>query len=248
MLTACGAALVAVNAAAPALGGSPFDVSMHWEASGDPSTPINVDLADAGIWSEQDDGSVVYSGNLFSDTWQLSWTTRIDTQTEVLLDTLIAVTNTSSTEQWFTGITMLDALDSTADSQLLTLASTLTVMNLQFSGEAELGSTSTAPLIAARVDGTTEGSLFEPIYVLTSVGPFSVATESASMVATVDGYQQSLANGSEFRLTAGDTATLHTITTLSSIPTPGSLAMLAIAGLTSRLGRRRGSWQTRRLK
>jgi hypothetical protein len=232
---------------APALAGSPFDISLYWEASGDASTPINIDLAEAGIWAEQEDGSVVYSGNLFSDTWQLSWTTRVDTQTDVLLDTLVSVTNTSSTEQWFTAVTLMESLDSAVDQQLLTLASTLTVMNLQFSGVAELGSTSTTPIITARVDGITEGSLFEPIYVLTSVGPFAVASESASTTAIVAGLEQSLANGAEFRLTAGDTATLHTIMTLTSIPAPGALAMLLIAGAIGRLGRRRGSRHMRRL-
>jgi hypothetical protein len=120
-------------------------------------------------------------------------------------------------------------------------------MNLQFSGVAELGSTSTTSIITARVDGITVGSLFEPIYVLTSVGPFAVASESASTTAIVAGLEQSLANGTEFRLTAGDTATLHTITTLTSIPAPGGLAMLLIAGAIGGLGRRRGSRHMRRL-
>ena len=231
----------------PTWGGGLPDVSMYWQASGDPSTPINFDLAEAGIWAEQEDGSVVYSGNLFSDTWQLSWTTRVDTQTDVLLDTLVSVTNTSSTEQWFTAVTLMDSLDLAVDQQLLTLASTLTVMNLQFSGVAELGSTSTTSIITARVDGITVGSLFEPIYVLTSVGPFAVASESASTTAIVAGLEQSLANGAEFRLTAGDTATLHTIMTLTSIPAPGGLAMLLIAGAIGGLGRRRGSRHMRRL-
>lgn len=241
------AVAVVIALTAPALAGSPFDISLYWEASGDASTPINIDLAEAGIWAEQEDGSVVYSGNLFSDTWQLSWTTRVDTQTDVLLDTLVSVTNTSSTEQWFTAVTLMESLDSAVDQQLLTLASTLTVMNLQFSGVAELGSTSTTSIITARVDGITVGSLFEPIYVLTSVGPFAVASESASTTAIVAGLEQSLANGTEFRLTAGDTATLHTITTLTSIPAPGGLAMLLIAGAIGRLGRRRGSRHMRRL-
>ncbi len=238
---------VAIALTAPALAGSPFDISLYWETSGDASTPINIDLAESGIWAEQDDGSVVYSGNLFSDTWQLSWSTRVDTQTNLLLDSLISVTNTSSIEQWFTANTILDSIDASTNQQLLTLAATLTVMNLQFSGTAELGSTNTTPLITSNVDGVTEGSLFEPVYVLTSVGPFAVATESASMTAAVAGFQQSLSNGSEFRLTAGDTATLHTITTLTSIPAPGSIAVLVIAGVTGWSGRRRRPEQARRL-
>ncbi|MBT4768811.1 MAG: hypothetical protein HOO04_10695, partial [Phycisphaerae bacterium] len=98
----CVAVAVAIALTAPALAGSPFDISLYWETSGDASTPINIDLAESGIWAEQDDGSVVYSGNLFSDTWQLSWSTRVDTQTNLLLDSLISVTNTSSIDQWFT--------------------------------------------------------------------------------------------------------------------------------------------------
>ncbi|MBT4766783.1 MAG: hypothetical protein HOO04_00300, partial [Phycisphaerae bacterium] len=188
-----------------------------------------------------------YSGNLFSDTWQLSWSTRVDTQTNLLLDSLISVTNTSSIDQWFTTNTVLDSIDASTNQQLLTLAATLTVMNLQFSGTAELGSTNTAPLITSNVDGATEGSLFESVYVLTSAGPFSVASESASMTAAVAGFQQSLSNGSEFRLTAGDTATLHTITTLTSIPAPGSIAVMVIAGVAGWSGRRRRPEQARRL-
>jgi hypothetical protein len=246
-LTLHGSAVLAIAMAAPALAGSPHDVSMFWQVAGDSGTPINFDLAEAGIWSDQEDGSVVYTGNLFSETWQLSWTTRVDTQTEVLLDTLVSVTNTSSTEQWFTSLTMLDTMGVSTDQQLLSLAATLTVMNLQFSGQAELASIGTNPVITSRIDGTTEASLFEPIYALTSVGPFAVATDSGSTTAMVNGYQQSLQHGSEFSLTAGDTATFHTITTLSSIPTPGSLAVLLTAALTGGLRRRRRSIPTRRL-
>jgi hypothetical protein len=220
---------------------------MFWQVASDASTPINLDLAEAGIWSEQEDGSFVYSGNLFSNSWQLSWTTRVDTQDELLLDTLVSVTNTSSTEQWFTANTMLDSIDASTNQHLLTLAATLTVMNLQFSGTAELASTNTTSIIGSQVGGSVVGTLFDPIHVLTSVGPFAVATESASMAAVTTGIPQSLANTLAFGLTAGDTATLHTITTLNSIPAPGSLALLAIAATTGRVRRRRESKRLGRL-
>ena len=213
---------------------------MFWQVASDSTTPINFDLAEAGIWSQQEDGSFIFSGNMFSDTWQLSWSTRVDTQTDILLDTLVSVTNTSSTEQWFTATTLLDSIDSSLDQQLLTLASTLTVMNLQFSGSAELGSMVSAPIIGSLVDGVTAGTLFDPIHVLTSVGPFAVATESASMAAITGGVQESLGNTSDFRLTAGDTATLHTMATLTSIPAPGSFVLLTIAAASGRTRRRRG--------
>ncbi|HCV22015.1 MAG TPA: hypothetical protein DGN59_01040 [Candidatus Latescibacteria bacterium] len=234
------AAIIGMGAI-PAMGVSPPDVSMFWQVAGDASTPINFDLAEAGIWSEQEDGSFVFSGNLFSDTWQLSWSTRVDTQTDLLLDSLISVTNTSSTEQWFTANTVLDSIDASINQQLLTLAATLTVMNLQFSGTAELSSTSSTSVIGSQVDGVTRGTLFDPIYVLTSAGPFAVATDSASMTAIAASVQQSLGNTSEFSLTAGDTATLHTITSLAAIPAPGSLALLAIAASSGGFRRRRRS-------
>jgi hypothetical protein len=142
---------------------------------------------------------------------------------------------------------MLDSIDASTNQHLLTLAATLTVMNLQFSGTAELASTNTTSIIGSQVGGSVVGTLFDPIHVLTSVGPFAVATESASMAAVTTGIPQSLANTLAFGLTAGDTATLHTITTLNSIPAPGSLALLAIAATTGRVRRRRESKRLGRL-
>jgi hypothetical protein len=232
---------------APVAAQSHPDVSMSWMASGDSTTPINFSLADAGAWAEQADGSFVFSGSMYSDSWQLSWTTRVDTQTDVLLDSLVAVTNTSSTSQWFTANTLLDSIESDLNQNLLTLASTLTVMNLQFSGEAELGSTSSNPIIIAQVDGIAQSSLFNSIYALTAVGPFAVMSESASTTAITSGLQYSLANASEFSLTAGDTATLHTISTLVTIPGPGGLALLVFSGFMPVGGRRRNKKRHRRM-
>ena len=234
------ASLVAIAAlSSQAVAGDPPDVSMYWQVAGDGSTPINFNLSDAGVWSEQADGSHVFSGNLFADTWQLSWTTRVDTQTDVLLDTLLSVTNTSSTELSFSAATLLDSLNSTLDQSILTLASTLTVMNMQFSGSAVLSSTNSVPVISSLVDGSASGALFQPLYELTSAGPFSVATDSASLVTLVDGPDQSVTNASDFSLTAGDTATLHTITSFASIPAPGSFALIAMGALAGRRKRRR---------
>jgi hypothetical protein len=216
------------------------DISMMWLASDDPSTPINFNLAEAGSYAEQADGTIVYSGNMFSNTWQLSWTTRSGTQSDVLLDTMISVTNTSSTDQWFTASTLLDSLDSSLNENLLTLAATVSVLNMQFSGDATISSGETS-LITSSVDGVVSGGLFESVYALTAAGPFGVASESDSTVAMLNGIQSALSQSVRFNLTAGDTATLHTISTLSSIPAPGGLAILACAAGGPVRRRRRSS-------
>jgi hypothetical protein len=212
---------------------------MSWYASGDTSTPINFDLAAAGDWAEMDDGSVVYTGAMFTDTWQLSWTTHVTDGPQTTLDTLLTITNTFGEDQWFSSGTnyVVDIEDS--PDRILEVAASVTLMNLAFSGSALLQSTPNDSLIGSLLDDEQVAAVFAPVYALQANGPFAIAIDSeGTTVMLAAGARSSIGQRADFMLTSGDTVTLHTISSVSTIPAPGALTVLAFAVLRGRSRRR----------
>ena len=69
-------AWTAVLLASPVVAGADEpSVQVDWYASSDPSTPLSFNLADAGDSITGDDGSIIYSGSMLSENWELGWTT-----------------------------------------------------------------------------------------------------------------------------------------------------------------------------
>ena len=231
--------VLAATLSSASIAGSPPNVSMSWQASGDVDTPINFDLATAGEWAEMEDGSVVYTGALFSDTWQLSWTTNVRDDSQTTLDTLLTITNTSADNQWFSAGTNYETEIEGATHRIMEMASSVTLMNLAFDGSAMLQSLPNDSLIGSLLDDEQIAAVFAPVYALQANGPFGIAVDSADdSVFLAAGGATSLGQRADFMLTGGDTVTLHTITSISTIPAPGALAILALAATVGRRRRR----------
>jgi hypothetical protein len=231
--------VLAATLSSASIASSPPNVSMTWQASGDVDTPINFDLASAGEWAEMDDGSVVYTGALFTDTWQLSWTTSVTDDSQTTLDTLLTITNTSADDQWFSAGTNYEAEIEDATNRIMEVASSVTLMNLAFGGSAMLQSLPNDSLIGSLLDDEQMAAVFSPVYALQANGPFAIAVDSADdSVFLAAGGATSLGQRADFMLTGGDTVTLHTITSISTIPAPGALTILALAATVGRSRRR----------
>ena len=231
--------VLAATLSSASIAGSPPNVSMTWQASGDVDTPINFDLASAGEWAEMDDGSVVYTGAFFSDTWQLSWTTSVTDETQTTLDTLLTITNTSADDQWFYAGTNYEVEIEDATNRIMEMSSSVTLMNLAFGGSAMLQSLPNDSLIGSLLDDEQIAAVFAPVYALQANGPFAIAVDSADdSVFLSAGGATSLGQRADFMLTGGDTVTLHTITSISTIPAPGALTILALAATVGRSRRR----------
>jgi hypothetical protein len=215
---------------------APPALTMTWTASSDPSTPTTVSFADDGSWAEAEDGSTVFTGSLFDPHWQLSWTAVASPDAHPSLDLLLSITNTSPGSQTFASDVLLGQWFATSSDSILAAAASLSVMNLQFSGGASLETEGDVPLLSWSLDGESRAALFAPIYGLTAFGPFSTSTDSAATSSEVDaaGSWRSI---SHFTVSAGDTATIHTTTSLTTIPAPATLA--AIAAIAVRPRRRR---------
>lgn len=231
--------VLAATLSSASIAGSPPNVSMLWQASSDVDTPINFDLATAGEWAEMEDGSVVYTGALFSDTWQLSWTTSVTDDSQTTLDTLLTITNTSADNQWFSAGTDYEVDIEDASSRILEMASSLSLMNLAFDGSAMLQSSPNESLVGSLLDDEQVAAVFAPVYALQANGPFGIAIDSADeSVFLAAGAATSLGQRADFMLTGGDTMTIHTIASISTIPAPGALAILALAATFGRSRRR----------
>ncbi len=233
------AALAALSITAATAAGVPETVTMQWYAAGDPSGPINVDLADVGDWAEMEDGSVVYTGALFSDSWQVSWTTTVHDGPDPMMESLLTVTNTTIGDRFFTADTSWVTPEGSGE-RFLDLASSVTLMNLDFAGQATLQSAPDASLIGGYLDDQQIASLFAPVYTLQATGPFAVAldTASASEAASLDaGASMGLWAG--FLLSGGDTVTFSTTMSTTTIPAPGALGLMSLAAMWARPSRRR---------
>ncbi|MDP7030204.1 MAG: hypothetical protein QF733_08290 [Phycisphaerales bacterium] len=233
--------LAAILVCSAAAADVPETVTMRWHAAGDPAGPINVNLADVGDWAEMDDGGVVYTGALFSDTWQLSWTTTVHDGPAPSLESLLTVTNHSDDDRWFTTGTTWESPQSEVGQRMVDLASSVTLMNLDFAGDATLQSAPDEALIGGYLSDQQIASIFAPIYTLHATGPFAVAIDTASSSAS--GSMEpggSMGYWSGFLLSGGDTVTFSTTMSAAAIPAPGALGLLLIAAARGR-GRRRGT-------
>ncbi|MCH2139644.1 MAG: hypothetical protein MK100_01250 [Phycisphaerales bacterium] len=217
----------AVSAGAP-------EVMFSIAASGDGSGPVSGMLSDLGAWAELDDGSTAFTGNIFGESWHVSWTTVVHQTNELLtLDSALSITNTSNQSQMFELDTLFNPDPIFADG-LFEVAANISVMNLDFTGTAELSTVDDAALIRAGLGEDAVVDLYEPFYALIATGPYAIALDNQSDQMTVSGDVESSWHGSTFELSSGDLATLHTYTVISAIPSPGAIALLAIAGWINR--------------
>jgi len=234
------AAALMLSAASVAGADLPETVTMRWHAAGDPAGPINLDLGEAGDWAEMDDGSVVYTGALFDDAWQLSWTTTVHDGPAPSINSLLTITNTSTEDRFFSADTAWHTADGGDGDRVIDLASSVTLMNLDFGGDATLQSAPDESMIGGYLDDQQIVSLFAPVYTLQASGPFAVAldTATASATASMDAGSP-MGYWAGFLLSAGDTVTFSSTMTSTAIPAPGALGLLSLAALCGRGSRRR---------
>ncbi len=223
------ATLLAVATTMPAWAGDPLSTTFHWEAGSDPGTPITAELDTLGQWTVLADGSTVYTGSMISPTWHLTWTTKVNDTNERLIDTVLSVTNLDATTQEFiAGTTLNSPLNDV--SSLLSLATSVSLTNLQFTGSATLSTTDSSPLIAAEVGSATAATLFDAVYTLTASGPFGSVTDSADSLTPLEPLDlASLSVWTRFMLTPGDSTTLHILAATSTVPAPPAAMALVMA-------------------
>ena len=130
-----------------AVGAGAPEVMFSIAASGDGSGPVSGMLSDLGAWAELDDGSTAFTGNIFGESWHVSWTTVVHQTNELItLDSALSITNTSNQSQIFELDTLFNPDPIFADG-LFEVAANISVMNLDFTGTAELSTVDDAALI-----------------------------------------------------------------------------------------------------
>jgi hypothetical protein len=214
---------------------------LDWLASSDPSTPFSFDPADQGDVTSDQNGGMIYTGSLLSDSWQLSWTTRIRNEFDsAYMDTGISVINLSSETQTFSLDTRMSLSDPLVNPATVDLAASLALTNTGFTGTAEVRDDLNESIVQAGLNGDTSDDLFNGPYLLQANGPFSSAVDSAatSMMPTLEVLNQ-MSLLTTFQLSPGDLLNLTIVMDVSNIPAPGVLSMIAVVGLIGTRSRRR---------
>lgn len=225
-----GAVLAAIGGCtAAAVAGGPVPTDFYWEASTEPDNPVAAELASLGEWTNIDESTTVYTGSLLSTAWHLTWTTTVTNGTDQVIDTMLSVTNLGATTQSFSTATSLPS--PLADgASMLSLACSLSVTNLQFSGAATLSTIGDDPLTSASMDSGEGIANFDAVYELTANGPFGVATDAADTMTTMEAIDPNgLSVWARFMLTPGDTTTLHLLAAYTTIPAPPTSLLMALA-------------------
>ncbi|MEM8835591.1 MAG: hypothetical protein AAGD00_07205 [Planctomycetota bacterium] len=147
----------------------------------------------------------------------------------------IAITNNTGTTQSYIftvtqGFTVAGPLSATGSISG-------SVGDSDFSGSGTISDTAGAPGYEALLDGTTFETLLDAPFSTTATGGLTAPFGPDSFLNTpTGGITASIGIRNNFDLTAGDQATANS--TLFFVPTPGSVAMLGIAGLAATRRRR----------
>jgi hypothetical protein len=238
---------VSLTLSATALADEPL-LQMEWFASSDAGTPITFDPADIGDTLFDDDGSVIYTGSLLADNWQLSWTTRARNEAnDSWLDGTLSIINLSDNQQDFSLSTTMEPLATFTGPATMDLAASLALTNLQWFGEATVESMINDPLVTGQIDGSTVAGIFGSPYSLQATGGFG-STADSDAIGTESSMtpSQAIAMLTSFTLSAGDMLNISFAMNVTSIPAPGAAALLSLAFIMGgKRGRRRHNLTSR---
>lgn len=204
-----------------------------WRSQDNPSSITEV--------TERPNGDIVVRGHWDHSDWGADWEIVLGTESGserggargagfAYISNNFVVTNVAPNAQNFV-VTVTQAEAPIGTPSFITGSHSGSVSDANGSGSAELSSSGSLPFYEAFIDGTSVRTLFDApqsinagAFLTESYGPESFVNEpgGSGVLATVG-----ISNF--FRLSPGDDATM--VSTFAVVPTPGTISLLAVAGL-----------------